>query len=142
MGTKRQTFSMHNDNIKTMITIQYSRVNDAFVIPKKIKKNLKRKFLVGSFLSKSAFKKIGVLLAISIILYCPQLSYAQCSMCSINAEQGMKNGNTVSVGINTGVIYLLSTVYLLIIGISVLWYKKFRKKNVILNIKHKPINLN
>lgn len=57
-------------------------------------------------------------------------SVAQCAMCSINAEQGSKNGNTISLGINTGVLILLGTVYLLMIAIGIIWYKKFRKSSI------------
>lgn len=57
-------------------------------------------------------------------------SLAQCAMCSINAEQGAKNGNTITQGINTGVLILLGTVYFLMSGLAILWYKKFRKKSM------------
>lgn len=51
---------------------------------------------------------------------------AQCAMCTINAEQGTKNGNTQAKGINSGVIYLMAIPYLLLGGLGVLWYKKYR----------------
>lgn len=53
---------------------------------------------------------------------------AQCSMCTITAEQGSKNGNTQSKGINDGVIYLMAFPYILIAGIGLLWYRNYRKK--------------
>jgi hypothetical protein len=52
---------------------------------------------------------------------------AQCAMCSVNAEQGVKNGNTQGKGLNTGILYLLAIPYVLITGIGVLWYVKYRK---------------
>jgi hypothetical protein len=52
---------------------------------------------------------------------------AQCSMCTINAEQGSKNGNTVTKGINTGVLYLMGAPFLLIAGVGGIWYLKYRK---------------
>ena len=67
---------------------------------------------------------------------------AQCSMCTINAEQGVKNGNTQTAGLNTGVLYLLSLPYLMAVIVGVVWYKKYRKKNVHLNMKKEPFNLN
>jgi len=51
---------------------------------------------------------------------------AQCAMCAISAEQGTKNGNTQAKGINSGVIYLMVIPYILIAGLGVLWYKKYR----------------
>lgn len=56
-----------------------------------------------------------------------QTASAQCAMCTISAEQGTKNGNTQAVGLNTGVLYLMAIPYLLIAGIGVLWYKKYRR---------------
>lgn len=53
---------------------------------------------------------------------------AQCSMCTISAEQGTKNGNTQAMGINDGIIYLLAFPYLLIAGIGILWYRNYRKR--------------
>lgn len=53
---------------------------------------------------------------------------AQCAMCSVNAEQGIKNGNTQGKGLNTGILYLLAIPYVLITGIGVLWYVKYRKR--------------
>jgi hypothetical protein len=55
---------------------------------------------------------------------------AQCAMCSINADQGTKNGNTQGKGLNSGVLYLLALPYLALAGVGVLWYKKFRKKSL------------
>ena len=55
--------------------------------------------------------------------------YAQCSMCSISAEQGTKNGNTQGKGLNSGIIYLLVIPYLLITSTGILWYRNYRKKN-------------
>ncbi|MES2456497.1 MAG: hypothetical protein V4594_13185 [Bacteroidota bacterium] len=54
---------------------------------------------------------------------------AQCAMCTISAEQGVKNGNTQGKGLNSGIIYLLVIPYLMISGIGVLWYLKYRKKS-------------
>lgn len=53
---------------------------------------------------------------------------AQCSMCTINAEQGTKNGNTQGKGLNDGIVYLLALPYLLIAGVGFVWYRNYRKK--------------
>lgn len=67
--------------------------------------------------------------AISSLAFMPEAK-AQCSMCTISAEQGSKNGNTQSKGINDGIIYLLVFPYILIAGIGVLWYRNYRKKMI------------
>jgi hypothetical protein len=68
--------------------------------------------------------------------------FAQCSMCALNAENSVQNGNTEGNGLNSGILYLLAAPYLAIAGVGFLWYKKYRRKNVSLNIKENKINLN
>ena len=89
-------------------------------------------------------KKIlfSLFLMLSASLVFVQNSLAQCSMCTINAEQGIKNGNTQSAGLNSGIMYLLFIPYLLALVVGIIWYKKFRKKVVHVNMKNEHINLN
>ncbi|MBY0245254.1 MAG: hypothetical protein K2Q03_07360 [Sphingobacteriaceae bacterium] len=58
---------------------------------------------------------------------------AQCSMCTINAENSVKNGNTQGKGLNNGVLYLLAIPYVLITGVGFIWYKNYRKKTTVKN---------
>jgi hypothetical protein len=67
---------------------------------------------------------------------------AQCSMCTANAENSVQNGNTEGKGLNDGILYLLAAPYIAVAAIGYLWYRKYRKKNIALNIKDEPINLN
>ena len=62
------------------------------------------------------------------VLFNPVAANAQCSMCTINAEQGTQNGNTQGKGLNSGIIYLLAIPYLLITGMGIIWYRTYRKK--------------
>lgn len=55
---------------------------------------------------------------------------AQCAMCTVSAEQSVKNGNTQGKGLNSGILYLLAIPYVLISGIGVLWYLKYRKRTM------------
>ena len=78
----------------------------------------------------AAMKRIAfvfIFIALSAIAVSNTAS-AQCAMCSVNAEQGVKNGNTQGKGLNTGILYLLAIPYVLITGIGVLWYVKYRKR--------------
>ena len=81
-------------------------------------------------------KKFFIFLSITFVLsiFSPEVS-AQCSMCTISAEQGTKNGNTQGKGLNDGIIYLLVIPYLLIAGIGLLWYRNYRKR-----ITQEPLN--
>ena len=98
-----------------------------------------RLFLIFALMKK---KLSFILFSLTCLIFFYTEVQAQCAMCSINAEQGVKNGNTVSAGLNTGVLYLLAIPYLMAIIVGVVWYKKFRKKNVHIDIKKEPIHLN
>ena len=75
-------------------------------------------------------KKLVVvfLFLLTIAVSFPATVHAQCAMCTVSAEQSVKNGNTQGKGLNTGIIYLLVIPYLLISGMGALWYLKYRKK--------------
>lgn len=86
------------------------------------------------------------IILVSLILVISTLSSsevsAQCSMCTLNAENSVQNGNTEGNGLNRGILYLLAAPYLAIAGVGFLWYKKYRRKNVNVHIKDGKINLN
>lgn len=67
---------------------------------------------------------------------------AQCAMCTLNAENSVKNGNTEGNGLNSGILYLLAAPYLAVACVGFLWYKKYRRKNVPVHMKNGKINLN
>jgi hypothetical protein len=83
----------------------------------------------------------AVLCTLALSLYAPSV-HAQCAMCNLNAENSVKNGNTEGKGLNNGILYLLAAPYLAIAGVGFVWYKKYRRKNVALNVKDEKINLN
>ncbi|MCL4639789.1 MULTISPECIES: hypothetical protein [Olivibacter] len=68
--------------------------------------------------------------------------YAQCAMCTLNAEQSVKDGNSQGKGLNKGILFLLAMPYLAVGAVGYMWYKKYRRKQVDVNFKHDPINLN
>ena len=63
-------------------------------------------------------------------------------MCQATVESNLKNGGTSGSGLNSGIMYLLAAPYIAMAGIGFLWYKKYRKKNISINIKEDKINLN
>jgi hypothetical protein len=67
---------------------------------------------------------------------------AQCAMCSATAEAGAKNGNTEANGLNNGIMYLLAAPYLAVAIVGYVWYKKYRRKNVDININNEKLHLN
>ncbi len=89
-----------------------------------------------------AIKKISLIFIISFLTLTAADVSAQCSMCALNAENSVKNGNTQGNGLNKGILYLLAAPYLAVAGVGLIWYKKYRRKNVAINIKDEKINMN
>lgn len=53
---------------------------------------------------------------------------AQCAMCKALAENGIKDGNTTSRTLNSGILYLLAMPYISCSVIGFLWWKNYKKK--------------
>lgn len=55
---------------------------------------------------------------------------AQCPMCRSAVETGlMEEGNTIGIGLNDGILYLLAAPYLVVFVVGTLWYRRFRKSS-------------
>jgi len=88
------------------------------------------------------FKLIFTLLVVATLFATPQKSVAQCAMCTLNAENSVKNGNKQGTTLNNGILYLLAAPYLAIAGVGFLWYKKYRRKAGINQSNDETMNLN
>ena len=53
---------------------------------------------------------------------------AQCPMCKIAAESNLKDGGSAGKGLNAGILYMLSTPYLIIAILGIIWYRNNRKQ--------------
>lgn len=82
------------------------------------------------------------LLLIGLMIVSVAPAKAQCAMCTANAEAGTKNGSTVANGLNGGIMYLLAAPYLAVAAVGYVWYKKYRRKNVDMNMGDERFHLN
>ncbi|GAA4783707.1 hypothetical protein GCM10023231_09200 [Olivibacter ginsenosidimutans] len=82
------------------------------------------------------------LLTISVVLIDTKVAHAQCAMCTLNADQSVKDGNTQGKGLNKGILFLLAMPYVAIGAVGYLWYKKYRRKKADVGFKPDPVNLN
>lgn len=59
-------------------------------------------------------------------------AFAQCAMCKAVVESNSNSGGGLAQGLNDGILYLMAFPYLLIIGVSIFWYrhKKQQSKSV------------
>lgn len=88
-------------------------------------------------------KKIIITLGLFVLLTTvPTVVAAQCPMCKASVESSLKEGNVRGKGLNNGILYLLATPYLVVASIGFLWYRKYRKKNVSINMRNENIHLN
>ena len=87
-------------------------------------------------------KYCAVVIGFLVILMSSPDARAQCSMCTLNAENSVQNGNTQGKGLNNGILYLLAMPYIAVIAVGFIWYKRYRRKDVLVDIRDEKINLN
>ena len=67
---------------------------------------------------------------------------AQCSQCAANVATNKQSGAKTADGLNHGIMYLLAAPYIAVGALGLVWYKKYRRKNVDLNMRSEKLNLN
>jgi hypothetical protein len=73
-------------------------------------------------------KKIIIFLVLFTFSLITNDALAQCPMCKMTAESNLKNGGTMGLGLNTGILYMLFTPYLIVGALVYLWWRN--KKQV------------
>mgnify|MGYP001550455200 CR=1 FL=1 len=87
-------------------------------------------------------KRLLVVIVFSMMIFSAAEVNAQCAMCTTAVESNNKSGALTTKGLNNGIIYLLAAPYVAAAAIGFIWYKKYRRKNIDLNIPHEKLNLN
>jgi len=78
---------------------------------------------------KKHFFKIVSLFALAIALHMPAAEVqAQCPMCRMSAESNLKDGGKAGRGLNTGILFMLVTPYLLVGTIGFIWWRNRKKE--------------
>jgi heme/copper-type cytochrome/quinol oxidase subunit 2 len=68
--------------------------------------------------------------ALLVILGTTVSSWAQCAMCRASVENNISEGSEgLSAGLNTGILYLFVTPYLMVAVIGFIWYWKSQRKD-------------
>lgn len=67
---------------------------------------------------------------------------AQCAQCAATVESNNKSGAGTTKGLNNAILFLLAAPYLAVGTAGYVWYKKYRKKNVNLQMGSERFNLN
>ncbi len=87
-------------------------------------------------------KKVLILLLFCGLLFPISKVAAQCAVCAAQVQTNLKEGNNQAKGLNAGILYLMFTPYLLVGAVGIIWVKKYKKSNTLVDIKDEKINLN
>lgn len=87
-------------------------------------------------------KFLYLLLVFGLMLCATAPAKAQCAMCTATVETNSKSGAGTTNGLNSGIMYLLAAPYLAVGIVGYIWYKKYRRKNVSLEMRDEKFNLN
>ena len=79
---------------------------------------------------KSRLVKFFVISALAILFIGNGIenANAQCAMCSLTAENSVKNGNTQGKTLNRGILFLLGCPFLVTGIVGFVWFKKYRSE--------------
>ena len=91
---------------------------------------------------KRGFKVILFVMALGLMVCSKQPVKAQCAQCAATVETNAKNGGNAARGLNNGILFLLGAPYIAVGAIGYIWYKKYRRKNVNLNMREEKLHLN
>jgi high-affinity nickel permease len=73
--------------------------------------------------------KKSIVLFVILLLVSASPSWAQCAMCRATVGSNLSEGRgVIGTGINFGILYLLSTPYLLVAGLIYMWYRTGKKE--------------
>ena len=91
---------------------------------------------------KTNLKTAFILIVVGLIFFSIKPVKAQCSQCAATIASNAKSGDKTANGLNKGILFLLFAPYLAVTVVGVVWYKKYRRKNVNLDIPNEKLNLN
>lgn len=77
------------------------------------------------------------------MLFAAPIELMRNAQCVATVESNRQAGNYgLAKGLNHGILYLLAAPYVAIAACAYLWYKKYRRKNIDMNIKSEKLHLN
>lgn len=91
---------------------------------------------------KQGFKIVLFVLALSLMLIAREPVKAQCAQCAATVETNAQSGSSKTRGLNNGILFLLGAPYFAVALGGYIWYKKYRRKDVKLDMRPEKLNLN
>lgn len=89
-----------------------------------------------------SLKFLFILLVFAVMAGAYIPAKAQCAMCTATVESNSAGGAKTTGGLNSGIMYLLAAPYLAVAIAGYIWYKKYRKKDVTLEMREEKLHLN
>jgi hypothetical protein len=87
-------------------------------------------------------KILLILFVCSLLAGAVETVNAQCAMCTTAVESNAKNGGTAANGLNKGIMFLLAAPYLAVAIVGYVWYKKYRRRNIPMEMREEKLHLN
>jgi type III secretory pathway component EscU len=91
---------------------------------------------------KTSLKIVFPVIVFGLIIMSVVPALAQCAACAAAVKTNSASGSVTANGLNHGIIFLLMAPYLAVGIVAYVWYKKFRRKNVTLDIHNEKLHLN
>ena len=91
---------------------------------------------------KTSIKTALFLIVFGLMLVSVKPVKAQCAQCAATVATNTKNGGTAANGLNKGILFLLGAPYLVVGVAGFIWYRKFRRKNVNIDMRNEKLHLN
>ena len=91
---------------------------------------------------KNGVRILLIIAAFTVLLSAGKNASAQCSMCTTTVESNNASGANATKGINNGILFLLAAPYLAAGVGAYVWYKKYRRKSVDINMRDEKLHLN
>ena len=91
---------------------------------------------------KTSIKTALFFIVFGLMIISIKPAKAQCAQCAAAVATNAKSGDKTADGLNKGILFLLAAPYLAAGAVGFLWYKKYRRKNVALDIHNEKLHLN
>ena len=91
---------------------------------------------------KKSLKRALFFIVFCLLVLSIKPAKAQCAQCAATVESNAKSGDKTANGLNKGILFLLAAPYLAVAAVGLIWYKKYRRKNVNIDIRDEKLHLN
>ncbi len=91
---------------------------------------------------KTGLKTALFLLVFGLMIISIKPVKAQWAQCAQTGASNATSGDKTANGLNNGIMFLLAAPYLAVAIVGYVWYKKYRRKNVNIDMRNEKLHLN